>query len=47
MSTKDIATITHKTPKTIENIRIRIRKKLNISGSTDNLGKYLTDLQEL
>lgn len=43
MSTKDIASLTNRSPRTIENTRQSIRKKLAIDGET-NLVNFLLDL---
>lgn len=43
ISTKDISTITHQNPKSIEVARSRLRKKLNINNLDINLVVYLMD----
>lgn len=43
ISTKDIATITHQNPKSIEVARSRLRKKLNINNQDVNLVVYLME----
>ncbi|UKJ09323.1 tetratricopeptide repeat protein [Solitalea lacus] len=44
MSTKEISTITHQSTKSIEIARTRLRKKLNLTGSDQNLVDFLTQL---
>ena len=44
LSTKEISEITIKSPRTIENSRVRIRKKLNISGTDEDLSEFLSQL---
>jgi len=44
MSTKEIASITHQSPKSINVARSRLRKKLNITHTDTNIFQYLSDL---
>lgn len=44
MSTKEIASITHQNPNSIEVARTRLRKKLNISNEDISLNSYLSNI---
>jgi tetratricopeptide (TPR) repeat protein/DNA-binding CsgD family transcriptional regulator len=44
MSTKDIASITHQSVHSINVARTRLRKKLGIDGTDENLGNFLSSL---
>jgi tetratricopeptide (TPR) repeat protein len=44
MTTKEIATITHQTPNSIEVARTRMRKKMNLNNTDINLNNYLAGL---
>jgi tetratricopeptide (TPR) repeat protein len=47
LSTKEIARITGQSVKSLENARTRLRKKLNLTNTTENLTDYLTSLEQL
>ncbi|MBO6184282.1 MAG: tetratricopeptide repeat protein [Chryseobacterium sp.] len=43
LSTKEISNLMNVTPKTIENSRTRLRKKMNLTNTKEDLSKYLDD----
>lgn len=43
LSTKEISNLLNVTPKTIENSRTRLRKKLNLTNTKEDLSKYLDE----
>lgn len=43
LSTKEISNLMNVTPKTIENSRTRLRKKLNLTNTKEDLSKYLDE----
>lgn len=43
LSTKEISNLLNVTPKTIENSRTRLRKKLELTNTKEELSKYLDD----
>lgn len=43
LSTKEISNLLNVTPKTIENSRTRLRKKLDLTNTKEDLSKYLDD----
>lgn len=44
LSTKEISNLLNVTPKTIENSRTRLRKKMNLTNTKEDLSQYLSEL---
>lgn len=44
LSTKEISSLLNVTPKTIENSRTRLRKKLNLTNTKEDLAQYLNEM---